>query len=174
MPERGEVWQVDFGITQYLFPMAARARSLSSREGYWSCRRRASWPPVTGPSARIFHTLTLRKKPHLINTLLQRGYRFPSDGMNRFNGFVALWQTVETVCRLPLTLFTPLKQGVNESARFASQFVYEISRLVWCSSLYYSELESAAAWRARCSLARMAWPWAFQRYGRGARFRSTR
>ena len=58
-----------------------------------------------------------RRNPPRINTPLQRGDRRPRNGINRFNGFVELWQTVETVFRLPPVLFTPLKRGVNESAR---------------------------------------------------------
>jgi len=53
-------------------------------------------------------------KINLINTLLQRGVMRPWMTSNRFNGFGASGQTVETVASSFAAFDTPLKQGVNE------------------------------------------------------------
>ena len=84
---------------------------------------------LTRALPRLFHRLTSRKQTPLINTPLQRGDLRPSEGRNRFNGFVTLWKTVETVSRSAPAPFTPLKRGVNESAPRAGQVDYEISKL---------------------------------------------
>jgi UDP-N-acetylglucosamine--N-acetylmuramyl-(pentapeptide) pyrophosphoryl-undecaprenol N-acetylglucosamine transferase len=51
----------------------------------------------------------------LINTPLQRGDRNDSTQGNRFNGFGAGRETVETVSRAGDSAYTPLKRSVNET-----------------------------------------------------------
>ena len=56
----------------------------------------------------------------LINTPLQRGEVGRWGGENRFNGFPAGAETVETVSVAGETVCTPLKRGVNENSRLGT------------------------------------------------------
>ena len=64
---------------------------------------------------------------NLINTLLQRGGRYPNAMRNRFNGLHITRETVETVSVVQLPSDTPLKQGVNESTLPAFRGVVKYS-----------------------------------------------
>jgi hypothetical protein len=55
----------------------------------------------------------------LINTPLQRGELRRATAENRFNGFPAASETVETVSLASCIPVTPLKRGVNEISRIA-------------------------------------------------------
>jgi hypothetical protein len=61
------------------------------------------------------------RMPVLINTPLQRGDRVTLTVFNRFSGFHTGRQTAETVQLDSDTIITPLKRGVNETGRVASQ-----------------------------------------------------
>jgi hypothetical protein len=68
-------------------------------------------------------------QPHLINTPLQRGDIKPNADRNRFNGFTAVQETVETVQDLSTLQFTPLKRGVNETSEACEFGHYQAAEL---------------------------------------------
>jgi len=69
----------------------------------------------------------LSMKALLINTPLQRRDWRRSETRNRFNGFAAVWKTVETVFSNRITPGTPLKRGVNENSRSFQVFTFNNS-----------------------------------------------
>ncbi len=79
--------------------------------------------------ARIFHNQAARCLPILIHTPLQWGGQQLQDTANRFSGFDPVRKTAEAVRSRLATQITPLKWGVNESARSERTRTCEISGL---------------------------------------------
>jgi hypothetical protein len=79
--------------------------------------------------ARIFHNQAARCLRILIHTPLPWGGQPLHDTANRFSGFGTVRKTAEAVRSSLATQITPLKWGVNESARSERTRTCEISRL---------------------------------------------
>ncbi len=131
---RGMLWyqgESDTGPTEH------RQYSRRFRQMVGDLRRslrQPRLPVITAQLTRIFHNQAARCLPILIHTPLPWGGQPLQDTANRFSGFDPVRKTAEAVRSRLATQITPLKWGVNESARSERTRTCEITGLNRCIS----------------------------------------